>query len=78
MKLHKLSDSHPSVCQDVDDYFGAEIIATSLLKTDATFHETKDGDHGRIEIRRYWLTADIGWFDDAPKWAKLGAFSRGE
>ncbi len=69
----QLKDNHPSVRQDVDDYFGSE-IGTSLLKTDATFHETTDGDHGRIEIRRYWLTTDISWFEDAPKWAKLGAF----
>ena len=24
-------------------------------------YETVDGDHGRIEIRKYWITSDIDW-----------------
>ena len=25
------------------------------------FHETTDGEHGRIELRRYYTTDDIEW-----------------
>ena len=27
--------------------------------------------HGRIETRRYWQSADIGWFADRDKWEGL-------
>jgi predicted transposase YbfD/YdcC len=35
------------------------------------FHETVDGDHGRIETRRYWTTSDIQWLSDKHLWKKL-------
>ena len=33
--------------------------------------QTVDGDHGRIEIRRFWISDDIGWFEDKGKWEEL-------
>jgi hypothetical protein len=30
-----------------------------------------DGDHGRIEIRTYWITSDIDWLGAKASWAKL-------
>jgi predicted transposase YbfD/YdcC len=35
------------------------------------FVETVEKDHGRLEIRRYWLSAALDWFADRPKWAGL-------
>ncbi len=35
------------------------------------FHETIDGDHGRIEIRRHWIISDIDWLADKPLWKNL-------
>ncbi|MCP4592058.1 MAG: ISAs1 family transposase [bacterium] len=58
---------------EVASYFASE-IGDSLVKSDATYSETTDGDHGRIEIRRYWLTTDIDWFEDADDWPGLQAF----
>jgi predicted transposase YbfD/YdcC len=34
-------------------------------------HETIDGDHGRIETRRYFTTSDIEWLPDKDKWKNL-------
>jgi predicted transposase YbfD/YdcC len=34
-------------------------------------HETTDGDHGRVEIRRYRCTSDIAWLDEKARWKKL-------
>jgi predicted transposase YbfD/YdcC len=34
-------------------------------------YETVDGDHGRIETRKYSITSDIDWLDDKEKWAGL-------
>jgi len=33
--------------------------------------QTVDGDHGRIEIRRYRCTADIPWLDELGRWEGL-------
>jgi predicted transposase YbfD/YdcC len=35
------------------------------------YHETIDGDHGRIETRRYWATSDIDWLSDKASWKNL-------
>lgn len=37
-------------------------------------HETTDGEHGRIEIRRFTTTAEVDWFEDKSKWEKLTSF----
>jgi predicted transposase YbfD/YdcC len=35
------------------------------------FLETTDKGHGRVEVRRYWQTDQIGWFADRDKWEGL-------
>jgi len=37
-------------------------------------HQTTEKDHGRIEIRRYWLSEDIRWFQDKGLWPGLVSF----
>jgi predicted transposase YbfD/YdcC len=34
-------------------------------------YETVDGDHGRIEIRRYWQVSDVTWLDERSQWKHL-------
>jgi predicted transposase YbfD/YdcC len=34
-------------------------------------HETVDGDHGKIEIRKYWTTSDIDWIQGKENWQNL-------
>jgi predicted transposase YbfD/YdcC len=34
-------------------------------------HETVDGGHGKIEIRRYFTTSDIGWLQGREDWKNL-------
>ena len=34
-------------------------------------YDTVDGDHGRIETRRYWLTSEIDWLGATASWANL-------
>lgn len=36
-------------------------------------HETMEKGHGRIEIRRYWHTAGIDWFEDKGEWPGLAS-----
>ena len=37
-------------------------------------HQTVDGEHGRIETRTYTTIADVDWFEEKGKWAKLTTF----
>ncbi len=39
--------------------------------TAAAAYETVDGDHGRIEIRRYWQVSDLTWLDERSQWKHL-------
>jgi predicted transposase YbfD/YdcC len=34
-------------------------------------YETVDGEHGRIEIRRYWQVSDVSWLDERSQWKHL-------
>lgn len=68
----QLKDNHPRVHEEVRSCFESEVDST-LLRSETTFLETVDGDHGRIEVRRDWLSTEIGWFEDAGKWQDLRA-----
>jgi predicted transposase YbfD/YdcC len=37
-------------------------------------HTSVDGEHGRIETRHYTTVADVHWFEEKGKWAKLTSF----
>jgi predicted transposase YbfD/YdcC len=34
-------------------------------------HQTVDGGHGRVEVRRYFTISDLDWLEDRPKWKNL-------
>lgn len=44
---------------------------TSFKDIHHDFHETIDGDHGRIETRRYWTVSDIDWLEGKADWKEL-------
>jgi len=44
---------------------------SAVRRPQLEFVETVEKDHGRLEIRRYWLSADLDWFADRDKWAGL-------
>lgn len=35
------------------------------------FVQTVEKAHGRVEVRRYWISNPIGWFADGAQWEKL-------
>jgi predicted transposase YbfD/YdcC len=65
-----LKENHPTLYEDV-----------TLFLQDAKVHnvgqiaypceETVDADHGRLEIRTYWITSDIEWLGAKASWANL-------
>ena len=44
----------------------------STLPTTAHYHESVDKGHGRIEIRRCWISTDIDWLEQREQWLDLG------
>jgi predicted transposase YbfD/YdcC len=45
--------------------------ASEFAEIDHAYHETVDGEHGRIETRKYWITSDIEWLGAKTSWANL-------
>ncbi len=41
-------------------------------------HVTMDADHGRIEIRRYWISNDVAWLDQHDQWFGLKSIGLAE
>lgn len=61
-----LKENHPVLCKDVADYFADAVDA-------APFCRTMEKDHGRIEIRSYYLSTDIEWLEQKEEWKGLRA-----
>jgi predicted transposase YbfD/YdcC len=68
-----LKDNHPTLCEDVQLWLETEVARGHLPVL-----ETVAKDHGRIEIRRYALSSQIGWLEAKPEWAGLQAVGRVE
>jgi predicted transposase YbfD/YdcC len=68
-----LKDNHPTLCEEVQLWLDTEIAHGRL-----PVQETVGKDHGRVEIRRYALSAQIDWLEAKPDWAGLQALGRVE
>lgn len=70
-----LKGNQPTLLTAVDTYF-AEARATHFRHTPYTYEQTVDGDHGRVETRRYWTTTDpdlLAYLDPVGTWADLAS-----
>lgn len=65
-----LKENHPTLYNDVTLFF-EDAKSTDFAEIDHEHHETVDGDHGRIETRRYWITSDIEWLGAKASWSNL-------
>jgi predicted transposase YbfD/YdcC len=52
--LLALKDNRPTLAENVRLHFERERAACDA-------HETTDGDHGRIEVRRHYVSHDVDW-----------------
>ena len=57
-----LKGNQGTLHEDVKFYF-EDCLASKFKGVEYDYHETIDGDHGRIETRRYW-TASADWLPD--------------
>jgi len=42
------------------------------------YSETTDGEHGRIEVRRYWVSDDVAWIENKADWKGLKSIAMAE
>jgi predicted transposase YbfD/YdcC len=66
-----LKGNQGTLHNDVKLYF-EDCLASQFKDVEYDYHETIDGDHGRIETRRYW-TASADWLPDKDLWENLSA-----
>ncbi len=52
-------------------HFFQDAVQSGFKDVDHGYHQTVDGDHGRIETRRYWTTSDVEWLPDREQWKGL-------
>ena len=55
-----LKENHPTLYEEVTQFFD-EAKATDFAEITHAYHETVDGDHGRIETRRYWINTSANY-----------------
>jgi predicted transposase YbfD/YdcC len=66
-----LKGNQSTLQQEVESFF-KHAGKTGFKDIPHTFDETVDGEHGRLEVRRVWATADLDWMQDAKKsWTNL-------
>lgn len=69
-----LKANHPTLHEEVK-LFLDDAIARGFKGIAHDFHQDVTGDHGRIETRRLWCTAEVAWCEDREQWAGLRSFA---
>lgn len=68
-----LKENQPMLCHEVQEYF-----SEAMKKVDAypeiEQHKTLDCGHGRIEKRTYYLSTEVGWYQDLAQWTGIRGF----
>jgi predicted transposase YbfD/YdcC len=54
-------------------FYFEDALRSKFKDVDHDYHETVDGDHGRIETRRYWTVSDVDWLPDKALWKNLSS-----
>ena len=65
-----LKGNQSTLQESVEDFF-AIALAGDFAAVAHDFHGEIDKDHGRLEVRRYWVTEDLRTLPDNPLWAGL-------
>jgi predicted transposase YbfD/YdcC len=65
-----LKANHPTLYEEVTLWLN-DARDTGFADIAHAYHETVDGEHGRIATRRYWITSALEWLDAQASWANL-------
>jgi predicted transposase YbfD/YdcC len=68
--LLALKGNQGQLHQDIELFF-QDAAKSNFREVPHGFHQTVDGDHGRVETRKYWITSDIEWLHDKEQWPGL-------
>jgi predicted transposase YbfD/YdcC len=68
--IFSLKGNQSNLHDDIKLYF-QERLSQRYSGSVYDYYETTDGDHGKIEIRRYWTTSDIDWLQGKENWKNL-------
>lgn len=68
-----LKENHPDLLDDIKLFFDEQVHIENNPALDC--FETTEGDHGRIETRRYYICSNIDWLASAHMWAKLNSIA---
>lgn len=69
-----LKGNQPTMRDEVKLLFD-DAIANGFGDLSYDFYEQTEGDHGRIETRRVWVTPEVDWFEDRAQWKGLKSFA---
>jgi predicted transposase YbfD/YdcC len=78
-----LKGNHATVSQEVRTFLDEAIarwenppvvVSRDQPEVKLAHHQTVEKDHGRLEIRRYWITDQIQWLTEAKEWVGLRSF----
>ena len=69
-----VKDNQPTLHEEVRLLLD-DTIATPRRDVPLYFHQEVDGDHGRIETRRAWVTPAVDWYEDRGQWRGLRSFA---
>src|SRR5882724_9177455 len=65
-----LKENHQTLSEAVTLFLN-DARDTGFADIEHSYHETVDGDHGRIETRRYWITSELEWLGAQASWSNL-------
>jgi predicted transposase YbfD/YdcC len=69
-----LKDNQPTLHEEVKLFLDDQ-IAAPCKEFVLHAHEEVDGGHGRVEIRRAWVTPNVDWCEDRQNWPGLRSFA---
>ena len=72
-----LKGCQANLYKDVELFFN-DAIENGFKDISSDYYETTDGDHGRIEIRRYYTVSDIDWLCGKECWKNINIIGMAE
>lgn len=65
-----LKGNQGNLHKEVEAFFD-HALKTDFIDIKHDYHETIDGGHGRVEVRRYWTVEGLEWLTQAKQWSGL-------
>lgn len=65
-----LKGNQSTLHEEVKEFFATATVG-GFAGVDYDYTEETDKDHGRLEVRRYWITEELGTLSDTERWQGL-------